>query len=213
MNFGVIGSGMVGQQLAAGLVRLGHGAMIGTRDPAKLEAFVRTYPGVRAASNAEAAAFGELVLLATKWEGTREALHLAGRENLEGKVVVDITNPLDFSEGKPALALGFSTSGGEQVQGWLPGARVVKALNSVTAGAMLDPRGFTGGEPDMFIAGNDAGAKADVTRLLESVGWGVVDLGDITQSRLLEPLALIWITHALNSGWTKNDHAFKLLNR
>lgn len=213
MNVGIIGSGMVGQQLAADLARLGHGVMIGTRDPGRLEAFVQAHPGVRAAPNAEAAAFGELVMLATKWEGTWAALTLAGEANLSGKVVVDITNPLDFASGRPALALGWNTSGGEQVQGWIPGARVVKALNTVTAEAMLSPRAFVGGEPDMLIAGNDAAAKLDVTRLLEGVGWGVVDLGDITQSRLLEPLALIWITHGFNSGWTKRTHAFKLLNR
>lgn len=213
MRVGIIGSGMVGQTLAADLARLGHAVVIGTRDPGKLEAFVAEHSGVRAASNAEAAAFGEMVLLATNWEGTREALDLAGPENLNGKVVVDITNPLDFSTGRPALALGWNTSAGEQVQGWIPGARVVKALNTVTADAMLKPREFTGGEPDMFIAGNDPEAKGEVARLLESVGWGVVDLGDITMSRLIEPLALIWITHGFNSGWTKRNHAFKLLNR
>lgn len=213
MRFGIVGSGPVGQRLAADLARLGHEAVIGTREPGKLEAFVAERPGVRAASNAGAAAFGEMILLATKWEGTREALELAGQENLNGKVVVDITNPLDFSSGRPALALGWNTSAGEQVQGWIPGARVRGALNTVTADAMLQPREFTGGEPDMFIAGNDAGAKGEVTRLLESVGWGVVDLGDITMSRYIEPLALVWITYGFNSGWTKRTHAFKLLNR
>lgn len=203
MNFGIIGSGMVGQQLAVDLVRLGHGAMIGTRDPDKLAAFVAEHPGVRAASNAGAAAFGNLVLLATKWEGTHAALTLAGEANLKGKVVVDLTHPLDFALGRPALALGWNTSAGEQVQAWLPGARVVKALNTVTAEAMLNPRTFVGGEPDMFIAGNDAAARADVTQFLESVGWGVVDLGDISGSRLLEPMALSWIAHGFNSGWTK----------
>ncbi|WP_216317910.1 NADPH-dependent F420 reductase [Deinococcus aestuarii] len=213
MRMGVIGSGMVGQRLAADLARLGHEVVVGTRDPGKLEGFVAEHPGVRAATNAGAAAFGEMILLATRWEGTREALDLAGEENLNGKTLVDITNPLDFSGGRPALALGWNTSAGEQVQGWIPGARVVKALNIVTADAMLNPRTFVGGEPDMFIAGNDAAAKGEVTRLLEGVGWGVVDLGDITMSRYIEPLALIWITHAANSGWTKRDHAFKLLNR
>ncbi|WP_019585808.1 NADPH-dependent F420 reductase [Deinococcus apachensis] len=213
MRLGIIGSGMVGRTLAADLARLGHEVVIGTRDPGKLEAFVAEHPGVRAAPNSEAAAFGELVLLATNWAGTREALELAGADNLNGKVVVDITNPLDFSTGRPALALGWNTSAGEQVQGWIPGARVVKALNIVTADAMLKPREFTGGEPDMFIAGNDAEAKGEVTRLLESVGWGVVNLGDITMSRSIEPLAMIWIVHGFNSGWTKRNHAFKLLNR
>jgi predicted dinucleotide-binding enzyme len=213
MNIGIIGSGNVGQQLAKDLAAHGHNVTIGTREPSKLEDFAQQLPSVKVGSNADAAQAGELVLLATNWHGTQHALELAGASNLAGKVVVDITNPLDFSSGKPALALGWNTSAGEQVQGWLPESHVVKALNIVTAAAMLNPREFIGFEPDMFIAGNDAGAKGTVSTWLERVGWGIVDLGDITQSRLLEPLAMIWIQHGFNSGWTKVHHGFKLLNK
>jgi 8-hydroxy-5-deazaflavin:NADPH oxidoreductase len=150
--------------------------------------------------NADAAKYDQVVLLATNWSGTQNALELTGAQNLAGKVVVDITNPLDFSSGKPALALGWSASAGELVQSWLPESHVVKALNIVKAAAVLDPTTFIGGEPDMFIAGNDASAKKPVTDLLESVGWGAVDLGDITSSRYIEPLGMIWITHGFNSG-------------
>lgn len=213
MNIGIIGSGTVGQQLARDLVRLGHGVTIGTRDREKLAEFGTANPAVKIGSNADAAAFGEIVLLATHWEGTQHALELAGQDHLAGKTVVDITNPLDFSSGKPALALGWNTSAGELVQGWLPGSHVVKALNIITAPAMLNPQTFIGHDPDMFIAGNDAGAKKTVSVLLKSVGWGVVDLGDITMSRYIEPLAMIWITYGFNSGWTKTTHGFKLINK
>jgi predicted dinucleotide-binding enzyme len=213
MNIGIIGSGAVGQALATGLAGLGHTTMIGTRDASKLAEFTGANPAVKIGSNADAAKFGEIVLLATKWDGTKDALELAGAQHLAGKVVVDITNALDFSSGKPALSLGWNTSAGELVQSWLPESHVVKALNIVTAAAMTHPKTFIGGDPDMFIAGNDAGAKKTVSSLLESVGWGVVDLGDITMSRYIEPLAMIWITYGFNSGWTKTTHGFKLINK
>jgi 8-hydroxy-5-deazaflavin:NADPH oxidoreductase len=104
-------------------------------------------------------------------------------------------------------------SAGEQVQDWLPGSHVVKALNSITANATINPKSHIGGEPDIFIAGNDANAKASVQKFLEDVGWGVMDLGDITKSRLIEPLAMIWITVGFYSGWTKVNHGFKMLNK
>jgi 8-hydroxy-5-deazaflavin:NADPH oxidoreductase len=213
MNIGIIGSAIVGQQLAKDLIAHGHQVTIGTRDASKLAEYAAENPKVKIGSNAEAATFGEMILLATNWEGTQNAIALADPKNFEGKIVVDITNPLDFSSGKPELSIGFTTSAGELVQAWLPGSHVVKALNSITANAMVNPKAYTGGEPDMFIAGNDANAKQTVTTWLEGFGWGIVDLGDITKSRLLEPLALIWITVGFNSGWTKANHAFKMLNR
>jgi 8-hydroxy-5-deazaflavin:NADPH oxidoreductase len=213
MNIGIIGSGQVGQTLAKDLAGLGHTTMIGTRDASKLSEFTGANPAVKIGSNAEAAQFGEIVLLATHWEGTQNAITLADPKNLAGKVVVDITNPLDFSSGKPALALGWNTSAGELVQSWLPDSHVVKALNIVTAAAMIHPKTHIGGDPDMFIAGNDAGAKKTVSSLLESVGWGVVDMGDITASRYIEPLGMIWITYGFNSGWTKTTHGFKMINK
>ena len=213
MNIAIIGSGNVGQQLAKDLAQRGHSVTIGTRDPAKLAEFKLTAPDVQIGSNSDAAIHGEIVLLATGWSGTHNALELAGVTQLVGKIVVDITNPLDFSSGKPALALGWNTSAGEQVQAWLPQSHVVKALNIVTSAAMMNPQSLVGGSPDMFIAGNDAGAKQTISAWLEGVGWGIVDLGDITQSRLLEPLAMIWIQHGFNNGWKISNHAFKLLNK
>ena len=213
MKIGIIGSGNVGQKLATDLAQRGHSVTIGTRNPARLAEFAQTAPSVQVGSNADAAIHGEIVLLATGWGGTHNALELAGIGNLAGKSVVDITNPLDFSSGKPALALGWNTSAGEQVQAWLPQSHVVKALNIVTAAAMMNPQSFIGGSPDMFIAGNDAGAKQTISTWLGGIGWGIVDLGDITQSRLLEPLAMIWIQHGFNSGWKITNHAFKLLNK
>jgi 8-hydroxy-5-deazaflavin:NADPH oxidoreductase len=213
MNIGIIGSGAVGQQLATDLVKLGHAVAIGTRDPSKLAEFSSNNPSVKIISNAEVAAFGEMVLLATHWDGTQNAITLAGANNLAGKVVVDITNPLDFSSGKPALALGWNTSAGELVQSWLPNSHVVKALNSITAPAMLNPTTFVGHEPDMFIAGNDEAAKKTVSSFLENVGWGIVDLGDITMSRYIEPLGMIWIQHGFNSGWKTTHHGFKMINK
>lgn len=213
MNIGIIGSGAVGQQLAQDLIKHGHNVTIGTRDASKLSEFSSLHPKVNLASNADAAHFGEMILLATHWDGTQNAITLADPKNLAGKIVVDITNPLDFSSGQPALAIGFSTSAGEQVQAWLPESFVVKALNIITAPAMLNPKTYTGNDPDMFIAGNDQAAKKTVQDFLEGVGWGVVDLGDISKSRLIEPLAMIWITVGFNSGWTKSNHAFQMLNK
>lgn len=212
MKIGIIGTGVVGQQLAVDLFNLGHEITIGTRDPQKLAEFSQRHPDVKLGDNAEAAQFGEWIVLATSWSGTQNAIGLAGPEHLSGKILIDITNPLDFSTGKPTLAVGHTTSAGELVQAWAPEAKVVKALNQVTAKAMLHPDEI-GGHPDMFIAGNDAKAKEAVSNLLTSVGWGIVDLGDITMSRYLEPLAMIWITHFLNGGMAKSDHGFKLLRK
>jgi 8-hydroxy-5-deazaflavin:NADPH oxidoreductase len=212
MKIGIIGSGGVGQALAKDLSALGHQVSIGTRNPDKLADFAAANPKVQIGSFSDAAQFGESVMLATHWAGTQNALELAGAGNLAGKLVWDITNPLDFSSGKPELALGWNTSAGELVQSWLPQSKVVKALNTITASNMLQPSNI-GGSPDMFIAGNDTDAKLEVTKLLEGVGWGVVDLGDITKSRLLEPLALIWISHGFQSGWKITNHAFKLINK
>ncbi len=213
MNIGIIGSGMVGQALARGLARLGHDVMLGTRDPASEKAraaIAEAGPRVRAGTFADTARFGEVVLLATKWDGTRSALELAGPEALAGKVVVDVTNPLDFSGGAPRLAVGHTDSGGETVQRWLPAARVVKALNQVTAATMVSPRREEG-VPDMFIAGDDDAAKRTVTTLLEGLGWSVIDAGDLTKARYLEPLAMLWIDHYMRTK--SGTHAFKLLRR
>ena len=213
MKIGILGTGVVGRSLGLGFARRGDEVMIGSRTPesdAVREWLAQAGPAARAGTFAEAAEFGELAVLATLWAGTENALRLAGPDHLAGKVVVDVTNPLDFSGGAPRLAVGHSDSGGEQVQRWLPGARVVKAFNIITAGEMVDPD-FPGGPPTMFVCGDDEGAKRTVAGICEAFGWEVVDVGGIDGSRLLEPLAMLWITHGVRSGsWS---HAFKLLRK
>ena len=214
MKIGILGTGDVGRVLAAGFAALGHDVAVGTRDPRseKVKALVgKAGPRARAASFADAAAFGEVVVLATLWTGTENAIRQAGNSNFEGKVVVDATNPLLFKPGAPpALALGHTDSGGEQVQRWLPGARVVKAFNTAGHAHMVNPS-FAEGTPDMFICGNDAAAKRTVTELLAALGWPAVDVGGIEGARLLEPLCILWVTYGMRTGgW---NHAFKLLKK
>lgn len=211
MRVGIIGSGTVGQHLGAGFVKHGHEVWIGTRDPAKLGDWAKTVgPKVHVVGTAEAARQGELLVVATRWDGTEAALRAAGPESFQGKVVMDATNPLRLSEnGPPTLALGFDTSAGEKVQQWLPGAKVVKVYNTVGAPLMVDPS-FQGGlKGDMFIAGDDAQAKARVSDILRDFGWDVVDAGGIRMSRVLEPLCILWVQVGVTTG--KWNHAYKLI--
>ena len=215
MKIGIIGSGDVGRVLGAGFAKHGHQVMLGTRDPnqEKVRDWVaKTGSDASAGTFAKAAAFAEAAVIATLWEGTRNALELAGPANLAGKVVIDATNPLDFSGGfPPKLVVGQTDSGGESVQRWLPGARVVKAFNIVGNPHMIHPE-FPGGPPTMFICGNDASAKKTVTGFLESFGWPLtIDLGGIEESRYLEPLAMVWILTLFKTG--SGNHAFKLLQK
>lgn len=209
----ILGNGVVGVSLAKGLSALGHPVIFGTRDVAgaKTRAALAAVPGARAASFAEAAKAAQLAVVALPWSGLKQGVEAAGADNLAGKVVIDASNPLDFVGGKAALAIGHTDSAGEIVQRLLPGARVVKAFNTINAALMVHPK-FSDGTPDMFIAGNDDAAKAEVAALIEAFGWRApIDMGDITASRLLEPLAMVWIAYAFrNNHWT---HGFSLLNR
>lgn len=212
MHIGILGTGDVGRVLGTGFAQLGHNVKMGSRNPSqeKVKAWVdKTSHGVSAGTFAETASFAEIVVLATHWEATENVIRLAHPKNLAGKIVIDATNPLDFSTGGiPILTAGHTDSGGEQVQRWLPEAHVVKAFNTVGHAHMVNPQ-FVGGPPDMFICGNHAPAKHTVTKILIAFGWSVVDLGGIEGSRYLEPLAMIWI---LSSFKAQNDnHAFKLL--
>ena len=213
MNVGILGSGDVGLRLGDGFIELGHAVRIGTRSPAKVDAWVSKHGRTKASSGsfAEAASFGELLVIATLWDGTASAIKSAGPRNFSGKVVIDVTNPLDFSKGMPPrLAVGHTDSAGETIQRLLPDAKVVKAFNIVGNTHMLHPE-FPGGPPTMFICGNDDVAKMSVSKILSSFGWDTVDIGGIEGARLLEPLAMLWMTHFFrtNSG----SHAFKLLRK
>lgn len=212
MNIGIIGSGNVGKHMAAGLNRLGHNTFLGTRDPSKLEDFGAANPEVKIGSYADAAKFAELAMLFVNFDGMTSALELAGKQNLAGKVVIEASNPLEFSSGQPALSLGWNTSAGESVQAWLPESQVVKAFSACGRNSMLSPKTTIGGEPDMPIAGNSASAKQVVTKLLEGLGWKVIDLGDVTLSRLIEPLTLIGILDNFRTGWQKDNQGWKFVN-
>ena len=211
VRVGVLGSGDVGKVLAGGFLKLGHEVRIGSRSPEKLKEWAAgAGSGASAGTFGEAAKFGDIIVLATHGEGTQSAVELAGADNFDGKVVIDATNPLDFSSGGPQLSIGFNDSLGERVQRWLPKARVVKAFNTVGNAHMIDPQ-FPSGPPTMFIAGNDADAKKIVTQVCEAWGWDVADLGGIESSRYLEPMCMAWVVYGIRTGtW---NHAFKLLRK
>lgn len=214
MKVGILGSGDVGKALGRGFISKGHEAMIGTRTPEseKITEWSRNM-GKNAAVGTfeEAAVFGGVLVLAVAWSGCENAIELAGPENFAGKTVLDVTNPLVFREGKPPeLALGHTDSGGEQVQRWLPDAKVVKVFNTVGNAHMVNPD-FPGGKPDMFICGNDDVAKNTVTNICRSFGWPVIDIGGIEGARELEPLCILWVKIGiLEKSW---NHAFKLLRK
>ncbi|HEX7032334.1 MAG TPA: NADPH-dependent F420 reductase [Nitrososphaera sp.] len=212
MKVGILGSGDVGLRLAEGFVATGHTVKVGSRNPDKIAQWATKKEGkASVGSFSDAASFGEIIVIATLWEGTPSAIEMAGKKNFSGKVVVDVTNPLDFSKGVPPRpALGNNDSGGETVQRLLPDAKVVKAFNIVGNAHMFKPD-FPGGPPTMFICGNDEGAKKTVEGILDSFGWENVDIGGIEGARLLEPLAMLWIMHYFKTG--SRNHAFKLLKK
>jgi predicted dinucleotide-binding enzyme len=209
---GVLGSGEVGRRLAAGFCSRGHDVMIGSRDPAKAE--LRDWLSgdgaeIKAGTFGEAAAHGELLVLAVLGDAAEEAIADAGAENFAGKVVIDAMNPLDFSGGFPKLSIVGQDSLGERVQRALPDARVVKAFNTIGNPYFVDP-GFSAGEPTMLIAGDDDAAKRTVGDALADFGWSdVVDIGGIEGSRELEAICIVWVKIGrARAAW---DHGFKLL--
>jgi hypothetical protein len=197
MRFGVLGTGTVGQAIAGKLASLGHEVRIGSRraggDKAKSWA-EKAGGGASEGSFADAASFGEIVFHCTKGETALAALQAAGASNLKGKIVVDVSNPLDFSQGMPPrLRTAPGDSLGEEIQRTYPDAKVVKALNTVTAGLMGNPQKLEG-ESDLYVCGNDAAAKRTVTELLQTFGWKTIhDLGDIRGARGTEAYLLFWL--------------------
>lgn len=209
MKIAVLGTGMVGRTIAGALAGLGHDVVIGTRDPQATLA--RTEPdmmgaapfaqwhaantGIGLAPFADAAAGAELIVNATNGGGSLAALTAAGTGNLAGKIIMDISNPLDFSQGMPPSLNPVNTDSlGEQIQRTFPEARVVKTLNTMNASVMVDPGRVAGGDHTVFVSGNDADAKATVADLLKGFGHrDVMDLGDITSARGAEMLLPIWL--------------------
>lgn len=210
MRIGLIGSGNVGSALGQRWAAAGHEIKFGVRKTTKPElvALLKTIgPGASAGSVAEAAAFGEVIVLTTPWNGTQAAIESAG--TIAGKILVDCTNPLkpDLS----GLSVGLETSGAEQVARWALGARVVKCFNSTGAENMTNPC-FDPDRAVMFLAGDDDAAKAIVSKLGETLGFEMVDAGRLEIARLLEPVAMLWVHLAFRRGFGRN-FAFKLLRR
>ena len=208
VRFGILGTGVVGKTIAARLDGMGHEVMVGTRNPEETKAraepgaygnppfsaWQEEHPEVKLATFSEAATHGEMVVNATSGVVSLEALELAGEDNLNGKVLVDISNPLDFSQGMPPiLSVSNTDSLGEQIQRRFSEARVVKTLHTMNADLMVDPAQLAEADHTVFVCGDDAEAKQAVTELLRSFGWtDIVDLGDITAARGTEMLMPIW---------------------
>jgi predicted dinucleotide-binding enzyme len=212
MRIGIIGSGDVARSLGDGLINLGHDVMIGTRDTKKKELGSwrkKNDKHRNLGSTTEAASFAEVAILATAWHATEDVLAQI-RPELAGKVVIDVTNPIQFNDDEaPELTVGHSMSGGEIVQHSLPDSHVVKALNIINHANMVNPK-YKQGTPTMFICGNNQSAKAHTAEMLNDFGWeDIVDIGPIEKSRLLEPLCLLWIEYGVSRGtW---DHAVSIL--
>jgi 8-hydroxy-5-deazaflavin:NADPH oxidoreductase len=200
MKIGILGTGMVGQAIATKMIQLGHTVMMGSRSGKheKAEAWIAANgPSASQGTFAETASFGEIIFNCTKGEITLEVIKQAGAENLKGKILADVTNPLDFSKGMPpTLLIVNDNSLGEEIQKALPETHVVKTLNTMTAPVMVNPSLVNGGDHSVFLSGNSKEAKAKVGALLQEIGWkenNIIDLGDITTARGSEQLLPIWV--------------------
>ncbi len=211
MKIGVLGSGVVAQTLAEGFLKHGHEVTLGTRTASKLADWLAAHAGARIGSFADAAEFGEVLVLAVKGAVAADVLRSAGNANIAGKVVIDPTNPIADSPPDGGVLHFFTDleeSLMERVQQEFPEVRLVKAFNSVGSARMVDPQ-FKGGRPTMFICGNDPEAKETVTGILHQFGWETADMGGAAAARAIEPLCILWcIPGFLRNEWT---HAFKLL--
>lgn len=224
MHIGILGSGGVGRTLAAALADGGNQVVLGTRDPAAtlerageaggvdFRAWLESHPDVQLGTFAEAAAFGDALILAASGTAAEDVVKLADPQSLSGKVLMDLTNPLDFSDGfPPTLFVSNTDSLGERVQRLAPEARVVKTLNTVNAALMVAPDSLAAGDHTIFVSGNDAAAKDLVIGWLgEWFGWrDVIDLGDITTARGAEELLPLWVRLMGVLGTT--DFQFKVV--
>jgi NADPH-dependent F420 reductase len=210
MRIAIIGAGNVGSTLGTAWATRGHDVVFGVREPGagKVKALVqRSGPRARAAGVSEAVAAADVAVLATPWSAAQEAVRAAG--DWRGKILIDATNPL--TPDMSGLAIGHTTSGAEQVAGWAVGARVVKAFNTIGSRHMADPT-FGAERASMFLCGDETAAKAAVAGLARDLGFEPVDSGPLRQARLLEPLAMLWISMALVYGHGPGI-AFRLLHK
>jgi len=197
MNIGVLGTGMVGRVISSKLVQLGHSVKMGSRtaDNASAAEWVKAN-GASATQGTfeDAAKFGEIVFNCTLGIASLDALKSAGEQNLSGKILIDLSNPLDFSRGMPpSLSVCNTDSLGEQIQRTFPAAKVVKTLNTMNALIMVNPSTVPG-DHDIFMCGNDSDAKAKVNEILQSFGWkSILDMGDIKSARGTEMLVMMWV--------------------
>jgi 8-hydroxy-5-deazaflavin:NADPH oxidoreductase len=213
-KIGILGSGVVGKVLASGFLKHGYEVMIGTRDNSKLSDWHSKNPKGKIGSFEETAKFGEIIVLATKGHASEDVLKLAGINNLDGKTIIDATNPIDEKAAPVNGVLNFYTnlhdSLMERLQKVTPKANFVKAFNSVGNAFMVNPD-FGGIKPSMFICGNNGDAKEQVTEILTQFGWETEDMGKAEGARAIEPLCMLWcIPGMLRNQWT---HAFKLLKK
>jgi predicted dinucleotide-binding enzyme len=213
MKVGVLGSGDVAKVLAAGFKKHGHQVKIGSRTPAKLADWLVQNSGIESGTFAEAASFGELVVLAVKGTVAAEALELAGANNLSGKTVIDACNPIADAPPEKGVMRFFTDTNEslmEKLQRQFKDARFVKAYNSVGSVLMINPE-LKGGPPTMFICGNDDAAKKQVTEINQQFGWETADMGGVEAARAIEPLCILWCI----PGFARNEwmHAFKLLTK
>lgn len=211
MKVGVLGSGDVAKVLASGFLKHGHAVRIGSRTPSKLVEWARSHGPIAVGTFAEAARFGELIVLAVKGTAALDALELAGEDALAGKPVIDATNPIADEppvNGVLKFFTNLDESLMERLQKAVPAAHFVKAFSSVGNACMVNPQ-FASGTPTMFICGNDESAKATVRGILEQFGWETADMGKAEAARAIEPLCILWCI----PGFLRNDwvHAFKLL--
>jgi hypothetical protein len=211
MKIGVLGSGDVAKALGSGFVKHGHQVTLGTRDSKKLADWAKSNPSARVGSFAEAAKFGEIIVLAVKGTVAAEVLKSAGDSNLANKTVIDASNPIADAppvNGVLKFFTDINDSLMERLQRQFPSAHFVKAFNSVGAGLMVNPK-FKAGKPTMFICGNDEDAKKAVAKILDQFGWETADMGRAESARAIEPLCMLWCI----PGFAKNqwNHAFKLL--
>lgn len=212
MKLGFIGSGPVSQVLGGAYAARGHQVMLSSRDTGKLSSWAEEAGGnAFVGTFGEAADFGEVIFLSVRNDAVFDAIAIVGADAFRHKIVIDLTNPMDFSGGMPPKFMAeVNGSLGERIQRALPGSRVVKAFNTIGIGVMTDPY-FDGQAATHFIAGDDDDAKRVVSSLVAEFGWDVVDVGGIEQAFYLEALAMLWVNYALKTGsW---GQAFKLLRR